>query len=674
MADRIKGITVEIGGDTTGLSKALSGVNREISSTQKELRDVERLLKLDPTNTNLLQQKQRLLAQAVGETKTKLESLKQAEAQVQSQFKEGKVSQEQYEALQREIIATEESLKKLESEASKSNATLSKISATADKIGGGAKKMASAMTPVTVGLLGAGAASVKFASDYNESLNKVQVAFGDSAGEVESFAKTTLDAFGIAEGSALDMAALFGDMATSMGLTQGEASSMSTSLVGLAGDLASFKNIGLDEAMTALNGIFTGETESLKQIGVVMTQTNLDAYALANGFGKTTSEMTQAEQVQLRYQYVLNATKNAQGDFANTADGTANSMRTAKESLKELASTFGQQLLPIITPIIQKITDLIKWFGGLDTGTQTVILTVLGFIAAIGPIAGLISSISTVITFLSSTVIPALSGALSFLAANPIVLVIAAIAAAIAIITTLWNHCEAFRNAVIQIWEGIKSVFQGFSDWLDSVFATDWSEKFGAFGEILNAFFRNVQNIWNSIKSVFSGIIDFIKNVFTGNWRGAWEGVKNIFKGIFDGLVSIAKMPINAIIGILNGAIDGINAIIGGVNKVTGVVGIPAIRDIPKIPMLAKGGTLSSGSAIVGEKGPELLTMLDSGKARVTPLTSSQKQQGSFLAGGITINIDSFTNNDTSKDIKQLTAYIMDEINMAAQRKAAVFS
>ena len=674
MADRIKGITVEIGGDTTGLSKALSGVNREISSTQKELRDVERLLKLDPTNTNLLQQKQRLLAQAVGETKTKLDSLKQAEAQVQSQFKEGKVSQEQYEALQREIIATEQSLKKLESEASKSNATLSKISATADKIGGGAKKIASAMTPVTVGLLGAGAASVKFASDYNESLNKVQVAFGDSAGEVESFAKTTLDAFGIAEGSALDMAALFGDMATSMGLTQGEASSMSTSLVGLAGDLASFKNIGLDEAMTALNGIFTGETESLKQIGVVMTQTNLGAYALANGFGKTTSEMTQAEQVQLRYQYVLNATKNAQGDFANTADGTANSMRTAKESLKELASTFGQQLLPIITPIIQKITDLIKWFGGLDTGTQTVILTVLGFIAAIGPIAGLISSISTVITFLSSTVIPALSGALSFLAANPIVLVIAAIAAAIAIITTLWNHCEAFRNAVIQIWEGIKSIFQGFSDWLDSVFATDWSEKFGAFGEILNAFFSNVQNIWNSIKSVFSGIIDFIKNVFTGNWRGAWEGVKNIFKGIFDGLVSIAKMPINAIIGILNGAIDGINGIIGGVNKVTGVVGIPAIPDIPKIPMLAKGGTLSSGSAIVGEKGPELLTMLDSGKAKVTPLTSSQKQQGSFLAGGITINIDSFTNNDTSKDIKQLTAYIMDEINMAAQRKAAVFS
>lgn len=99
MADRIKGITVEIGGDTTGLSKALSGVNREISSTQKELRDVERLLKLDPTNTNLLQQKQRLLAQAVGETKTKLDSLKQAEVQVQSQFKEGKVSQEQYEAL-----------------------------------------------------------------------------------------------------------------------------------------------------------------------------------------------------------------------------------------------------------------------------------------------------------------------------------------------------------------------------------------------------------------------------------------------------------------------------------------------------------------------------------------------------------------------------------------------
>lgn len=107
MADRIKGITIEIGGDTTALSKALSGVNKEISTTQKQLRDVERLLKLDPGNVTLLEQKQRLLADSVEQTKQKLDSLKNAEKQVQQQFAQGKVSQAQYDALQREIVATE---------------------------------------------------------------------------------------------------------------------------------------------------------------------------------------------------------------------------------------------------------------------------------------------------------------------------------------------------------------------------------------------------------------------------------------------------------------------------------------------------------------------------------------------------------------------------------------
>ena len=98
MANRIQGITVQLGGDTTGLNKALSGTNKEISNTQKQLKDVERLLKLDPNNTELLAQKQKLLSQAVGETKSKLEVLRDAEKQVQQQFKEGKVSQEQYDA------------------------------------------------------------------------------------------------------------------------------------------------------------------------------------------------------------------------------------------------------------------------------------------------------------------------------------------------------------------------------------------------------------------------------------------------------------------------------------------------------------------------------------------------------------------------------------------------
>ena len=127
MADRIKGITVEIGGETTGLKKALQGVNKEISSNQSQLKDVERLLKLDPSNTTLLEQRQRLLSEAVDETSTKLEALKDAERQVQQQFQRGEVSREQYEALQREIIATEQQLDSLREAASRSNVTMQRI-------------------------------------------------------------------------------------------------------------------------------------------------------------------------------------------------------------------------------------------------------------------------------------------------------------------------------------------------------------------------------------------------------------------------------------------------------------------------------------------------------------------------------------------------------------------
>lgn len=127
MADRIKGITVEIGGDTIGLSKALSGVNKEIRNTQSQLKDVGRLLKLDPTNTTLLEQKQKLLQQAVSETKEKLTQLKSVQDQVDAGLKNGTVTQQQYDAWQREIIATEQELKNLEQECKNADSCCDKL-------------------------------------------------------------------------------------------------------------------------------------------------------------------------------------------------------------------------------------------------------------------------------------------------------------------------------------------------------------------------------------------------------------------------------------------------------------------------------------------------------------------------------------------------------------------
>ena len=155
MANRIKGITVEIGGDTTKLQNALKGVNGQIKNTQSALKDVEKLLKLDPTNTTLLAQKQKLLTQAIGETKEKLTTLKTAAEQANEQLQKGEISQEQYDALQREIAATEAELKRLESQASKTNQTLTKIGEVGGKLENAGDSIANAgkMSSASIGIM-----------------------------------------------------------------------------------------------------------------------------------------------------------------------------------------------------------------------------------------------------------------------------------------------------------------------------------------------------------------------------------------------------------------------------------------------------------------------------------------------------------------------------------------
>ena len=316
--------------------------------------------------------------------------------------------------------------------------------------------------PITV----AGGAAIKFASDFEESLNKVDVAFKNSSGEVRDFAKTTLESFGIAEGTALDMAALFGDMSTSMGLSTDEAANLSTSLVALAGDLASFKNMNIEEVTTALNGVFTGETESLKRLGIVMTEVNLKQFAMEQGITKNIKQFTQAEKVQLRYNYVMKQTANAQGDFANTSDGAANQMRIFQETLKELGAEFGQIMLPTFEKIIKKVNELLKEFRALTPQTKKVILVVAGVVAAIGP---LLFAIGT----LTSTVIPALVTGFGVVtkaagvfriaitaATGPIGLIVTAITGLLAIFTNLANKIAPNVSTIDQL----KHAFLGLAD------------------------------------------------------------------------------------------------------------------------------------------------------------------------------------------------------------------
>lgn len=181
MANRIKGITVEIGGDTTKLQTALKGINGQIKNTQSALKDVEKLLKLDPTNTTLLAQKQKLLTQAIGETKEKLATLKTAAQQANEQLQKGKITQAQYDALQREIAETESELKKLEAQASKSNQTLAKLGEVGEKLENAGNKIAGVgkkLTVVSTAVAAMGGASVKTAANFESSMSQVQATMG----------------------------------------------------------------------------------------------------------------------------------------------------------------------------------------------------------------------------------------------------------------------------------------------------------------------------------------------------------------------------------------------------------------------------------------------------------------------------------------------------------------
>lgn len=191
-ASRIKGITIEIGGDTTKLQTALKGVNTEIKNTQAQLKDVEKLLKLDPGNTELLAQKHKLLGQAVEETKNKLETLKTAQQQADEALKNGTISKDQYDALQREIIETEQELKRLEEQANQSATALQKIGATGEKwkeVGGNIENAGKKLMPVTATVTALGTVSVKTAADFESSMSKVAAVSGATGSDLEALSK-----------------------------------------------------------------------------------------------------------------------------------------------------------------------------------------------------------------------------------------------------------------------------------------------------------------------------------------------------------------------------------------------------------------------------------------------------------------------------------------------------
>ena len=204
-----------------------------------------------------------------------------------------------------------------------------------------------------------GAQCIELGSDLQEVQNVVDVTFPRMGSQVDAFAKEAAASFGLSETMAKRFTGTFGAMAKAFGFSEKAAYEMSTTLTGLAGDVASFYNISQDEAYTKLKSVFSGETETLKDLGVVMTQNALDAYALANGYGKTTQAMSEMEKVALRYQFVQDQLSASSGDFIRTSDSWANQVRILKLQFDSLKATIGQGLINVLTPVIKVINTII---------------------------------------------------------------------------------------------------------------------------------------------------------------------------------------------------------------------------------------------------------------------------------------------------------------------------
>lgn len=726
MADRIKGITVEIGGETTGLKKALQGVNKEINSTQSQLKDVERLLKLDPTNTTLLEQRQRLLAQAVEGTSNKLQALKDAEAQVQQQFQRGEVSREQYEALQREIIATEQQLERLRDAAEQSSVSLQQMGQRALTVSQGADKVASATAPLTKGVLALGAAAlatVPATEELRTDLSKLDNNARQAGVGVDA-AREAFNAFNVVSDETDSSVEATANLLQA-GFTE---SNLQKAVEGLAGAYLAFPDTMKIESLadSLQETLATGEATG--QFGELLDRLGIGAENFSTSLAECS---TAAEKQQLALQTLAdaglmnsyNAWKENNAALVEGKEATAN----LQQSMADLATT----IQPVVTTVTQLAAQFLAWFNGLSTGQKTAIAALLAIVAAISPVATVIGTVSSAIaifTGAAATGTAAATGLATVMTVltGPIGLVIAAVAAAAAAIILLWNNCESFRNGVTAVWEVIKSAFQSALEWIQTTFApvwdavvqamqtvfqafqealsiawnaitevfqvfesflmdvfgVTWADVFTMLQEVLTIFGTVVQTIiqtatmiftelinwltatfltwwqsaWNNVinyltafkdnvvqiidgvKTIFQGVIDFVTGVFTGDWERAWQGVQDIFRGIFEALEGIVKAPLNGVIYLLNKAIGFINIFIDGINEVISVInmlgaGIPSIPNIPQIAYLAKGGILEAGSAVVGEAGPELLSLVN-GKARVTPLTQSEGTGSSGQAGG----------------------------------------
>ena len=400
-----------------------------------------------------------------------------------------------------------------------------------------------------------GKEAIELGSDVAEVQNVVDVAFGDMSYMVEDFADRAITSFGMSELAAKRTASTYMAMASNMGVTQQQAAEMAITLAGLTGDVASFYNISQELADIKLRSVFTGETETLKDLGIVMTQANLEAYALANGINRSFQSMSQSEQLILRYNYVLDQLSLASGDFVRTQDSWANQTRILSMQWQEFMSIIGQALIQVLLPVIRVLNQIVSSLIDIANAFNVAISALFGGAttqiqqtqSAVGDVSSGIDeavdnqnaltdatketnkeqqkSLATFdeINTLSSGTGGAGSsgsagaGGVGLSQFTPI---------------TSENIVESgAENKILDLIERLKNAFQPFEDSFNRAFA---NISAGA-----NRLFDVFRDIWNDIRSLGSPLYDWFTNEFTAFLNQFILTVGTIVGGLLDSVAMV---------------------------------------------------------------------------------------------------------------------------------------
>ena len=454
----------------------------------------------------------------------------------------------------------------------------------ADKLRGIAGDVAKVAAGATAALAGVAVFTSGFASDMNESISKVGVVFGDNADDIRAWSKDAAKSMGISQQAALESAGTFGNLFTAMEIGQGPAADMSTELVELASDLASFNNIDPAEALEKLRAGIVGEAEPLRTLGVNISAAATEQKALELGLWDGVGALTAAEKAQANYALIMEQTSTAQGDFARTSDGMANQQRTLAAVFQDTMATLGQAFVPIIEAILPQLTAGLQAFAGWVQGN--------------GPaIGGVLSGVATAIgqgfTFVVDVVIPALVTAFQFVQKN--------------------------------VLPGLVAAFQAVVGWVQA----NWPRISSIIGQVLGAVGAAVRAVWPILESIatvlFPAIgaaatvlfntIDGAFKLIGGVFRVATAVIKALGDVLFEPLSDGFEAAIDFIRGIWNSFVGWWNSIEISVPSVdipfVGKVGGFTIG-LPDLPRLASGGIVTSPTiALIGEKGPEAVVPLD---------------------------------------------------------------